>query len=148
MKKTYIFIVSLAVLLVARQPAFAGIMVDSVSSSAGKGGGSTPERTYTSPEVNDFSSLLDFILWLFEVLSQFAFAAAILAFFYGLARVMTSLDGTEEKKQARALMLWGVVALFVISSIWGLVLLLGQSFNVNNSQSPEQPWFDYSSINP
>lgn len=59
------------------------------------------------------------------------FGAALLFFFYGLARYI--LGGAEDKEKGRNLMIWGVVALFVMASIWGLVRLLQTTFGVTNN---------------
>ncbi len=44
------------------------------------------------------------------------------------------LAGSEEgKTKAKTNMIWGIVAIFVMVSVWGLVGLLGSTFNLNNS---------------
>ncbi len=54
------------------------------------------------------------------------FALALLFFFWGVAQyIRTSGDA---KQEGRMIMVWGVVALFVMSSIWGLVKFIGSDF--------------------
>ena len=48
-----------------------------------------------------------------------AFSLALLFFFWGVALYIRSAG--SEKEEGRNIMVWGVVALFVMSSIWGLV---------------------------
>ena len=53
------------------------------------------------------------------------FALALLGFFYGL--VMYIFGKEDNKDQAKKTMIWGVVALFVMASVWGLVRFIGNA---------------------
>ena len=66
-----------------------------------------------------FKSALEIVT---KYLIPLAFAAAVLFFIWGIARYI--LGGAEDKEKAKNVMIWGVVALFVMSSIWGLVRFL------------------------
>jgi ribose/xylose/arabinose/galactoside ABC-type transport system permease subunit len=62
------------------------------------------------------------------------FTLAVLFFFYGVTKYIWS-EG-DKKEDGRKVMVWGVVALFVMSSVWGLVAfirkeLLGNSTPTN-----------------
>jgi hypothetical protein len=63
-----------------------------------------------------------------NALIPIAFAAALLFFFWGLAQYIWG--GAEEKEKGRNLMIWGVVALFIMASIWGIVGVLRTTFGV------------------
>jgi len=67
------------------------------------------------------------------------FALAILLFFFGLAKFIYSSGDTGANQRGKDLMIWGVIAIFVMSSIWGLVAFLQSTFGVSNSQAPNQP---------
>lgn len=58
---------------------------------------------------------------------------AVLLFLWGLVRYMTSADDAEARKTSRGLMIWGVVIIFVMISIWGLVNFLGNLFGLDNT---------------
>ena len=51
---------------------------------------------------------------------------ALLAFFWGLARFIYGQANGQEKlvEAGRKLMLWGVIALFIMFSIWGIISVL------------------------
>jgi len=49
---------------------------------------------------------------------------AILLFLWGLARYMLNQDDAEARAGARSIMLWGIVIIFVMVALWGLVNLL------------------------
>jgi hypothetical protein len=42
-----------------------------------------------------------------------------------------------KRKEGRGIMIWGVVALFVMVSIWGLVNFIGDAFGIE--ESPDVP---------
>jgi hypothetical protein len=58
---------------------------------------------------------------------------AIVVFFWGLIRYLTNLKGGEGGKEGIQIMLWGVVAIFVMVSIWGIIRLLQSTFRVTST---------------
>lgn len=77
-----------------------------------------------------------------QVLIPVAFGLGILAFFWGLVKYLFGSD--HDKEQAKKTMLWGVIAIFVMASIWGLVQFIGTTFGVD----PSAPVPQASSLNP
>jgi hypothetical protein len=59
---------------------------------------------------------------------------AILAFFWGLLKFIFSAGDEEERKKGRGYMIWSLVALFVMFSVWGLLQFIGNAFNIQNTQ--------------
>ena len=62
------------------------------------------------------------------------FALALLGFFWGIVQYIFGSE--EDKASAKKTMIWGVVALFVMSSIWGLVAWLGTASGVGTGTVP------------
>lgn len=62
------------------------------------------------------------------ILIPLMFAIALLLFFWGLVKYIKS-EG-EGKGEGKKIMIWGVVALFVMSSVWGLVRLIGDELGI------------------
>ena len=58
------------------------------------------------------------------------FGLALLFFFWGMANYI--LKSGQEKDDGKKIMVWGVVALFVMSSIWGLTKFLGESLGLDS----------------
>lgn len=50
---------------------------------------------------------------------------ALLVFFWGLVKFISKAGDEGEVKKSKGLMLWGIVALFVMVSIWGIVYFIG-----------------------
>ena len=53
-----------------------------------------------------------------------AVAVALLFFFWGLAKFIRASGDEKAIEEGKRTMIWGVVALFVMVSVWGLVYLL------------------------
>jgi hypothetical protein len=70
-----------------------------------------------------------------------AASLALLAFFWGLAIYLFNFgEGKEDKqKQGRNLMVYGILAIFVMTSIFGLAQLLRKSFGVENTSTLPTP---------
>lgn len=56
---------------------------------------------------------------------------AVLFFFYGLAMFIFKAGDEEARKKGVSIMIYGIIGLFVIVSVWGLVAILQHTFNVN-----------------
>lgn len=64
---------------------------------------------------------------------------AILAFFWGLVRYLWGAKGGPDQKKASMLMVYGIVALFFMLSVFGIIRLLQISFGVNGSAPVNPP---------
>lgn len=56
---------------------------------------------------------------------------ALLYFLWGVAQFIFKADNQASREEGRQKMVWGVVALFVMISVWGIVYLLGLTFRVD-----------------
>jgi len=56
------------------------------------------------------------------------FVLSIAGFVYGIMQYFLNPENEEKRKQGKSFMLWGIVALFVMVSIWGLVGILSNTF--------------------
>ncbi|MCH8050377.1 hypothetical protein IIB51_03200 [Patescibacteria group bacterium] len=55
-------------------------------------------------------------------------ALAILFFFWGLAKFILHADDETKRAEGKQIMIWGIIALFVIFTIWGIIVLLQNTF--------------------
>lgn len=65
---------------------------------------------------------------------------ALAAFIYGVLKYVINASDSTKREEGRQFMIWGIIALFVMLSVWGLVNILSNTFNLNNSQ-PTLPIF-------
>ncbi len=59
-----------------------------------------------------------------------AISFASLYFTWGVVQYVLSADSVEERKKSKQIMLWGVLALFVMLSVWGIVGAMRMLFGI------------------
>lgn len=64
---------------------------------------------------------------------------ATVIFIWGLIWYILAAGKEESRKEARNVMIWGIIILFVVVAVWGLVNVLGDTFNIENSNIPPGP---------
>ncbi|OHA29052.1 MAG: hypothetical protein A3B08_00200 [Candidatus Taylorbacteria bacterium RIFCSPLOWO2_01_FULL_43_44] len=67
--------------------------------------------------------------WLVQLVTL-AIAAAIIVFFWGVARYISGGDDEEKRTSARNTMLYGIIGIFSMVSVWGLVYFLGNILGI------------------
>jgi fumarate reductase subunit D len=71
---------------------------------------------------------------------------AVVFFLYGVVKFITSGGDEEKRKEGKNLIIYGIISIFVMVSIWGLVNILAGTFNlgteqvVNKSINGALPW--------
>jgi len=65
-------------------------------------------------------------------------ALALLAFFWGLAKFIFS-GAAEDQTQGKNIMIWGIIALFVMVSVWGIVRAIGDTLDIEQGGGIEVP---------
>src|SRR3990167_5698730 len=66
-------------------------------------------------------------------------AIALLAFFWGLVKYIFAQGNEESKADAKKIMLWGIIALFVMVAVWGLVQFIGNALGIQQGQTITVP---------
>lgn len=84
---------------------------------------------------NGFFSLLDAANAVLGRLIPFIIALTVLVFLWGVFKFVIANDA-EKRKEARGYMVWGVVSLFVMVAVWGIVNVLVKTFNLDTSVVP------------
>jgi hypothetical protein len=64
---------------------------------------------------------------------------ALVVFFYGLVRYLWGSGGKSDVGGAKKLMIWGLISLFVMVSVWGIVRLAQDALGVNPNQGATSP---------
>jgi hypothetical protein len=83
--------------------------------------------------VGSFQELLTAFGSIIAKLIPLAVGVALLFFFWGVAKTIRGADNENTVAEGKRIMLWGIIALFVMVSIWGIVkfLIMGV-FGVTN----------------
>lgn len=110
-------------------------------------GGQTPTlEPFVSTNTNcslagnpTFQDLLCYITKIInDAVIPLIFAVAVAMFVWGVVNFfIINADEEGKRAQGRQFMIWGIVALAVMLSIWGLVGILGQTFGINGSVLPK-----------
>ncbi len=85
-------------------------------------------------QVTTFKQLINdlFINGILKPLIPLLIGLAIVVFFYGIIIFVLS-EGGEKKNEGKQYMFWGVIGIFVMVSVWGLVNLIKETFNFNQT---------------
>jgi hypothetical protein len=59
------------------------------------------------------------------------FILAVASFIWGVVQYVINSDSEEKRSKGRSFMIWGILALVVMASIWGMVQIFGNTFNIN-----------------
>lgn len=58
------------------------------------------------------------------------FTLATVAFLWGIIQYFLNPDNEEKRKNGKSYMVWGLIALFVMISMWGIVGVLTKTFGI------------------
>ncbi|MEY4602531.1 MAG: hypothetical protein RL292_472 [Candidatus Parcubacteria bacterium] len=73
--------------------------------------------------LKDFKSILDLLV-------PIIFGLAVLFFFWGVAQFIRTVS-EKTKEEGKNKMIWGIVALFVMFSIWGIIKYIGDTVGID-----------------
>ncbi len=81
---------------------------------------------------NNIYRLIEFIGRVISIATPIVVGAALLAFFWGLVLFLwRSREGKVETDSAKDLMLWGLIALFVMISVWGILRFISSTIGLD-----------------
>lgn len=75
-----------------------------------------------------FSGLVDSVLSIINTIVPLLASVAVIIFLWGIVRYIAGASDSESHAKGRDLMVWGVIALFVMFSLWGLVGIIQSTF--------------------
>lgn len=74
--------------------------------------------------VTDFRSLMQLFIDLLGSVIGVLYALAFVAFFWGISLFIFNTNDDKKRQEGKAWMMWSIIALFVMITVWGLVELL------------------------
>ncbi len=81
-----------------------------------------------------FDSIGNIFNWasctLVKSIIPFLITLAVVSFIWGIIQYFLNPDNEEKRKQGKTFLLWGLIALFVMISVWGLVNIFSETFHV------------------
>lgn len=85
----------------------------------------------------DLDGIIDLIDRILGAIVPIVLTLALIYFMWGLVQYITSAGDETKRKDGKWMMLWGIIALFVMVSVWGLVSTLGNIVGVDAEQAPD-----------
>lgn len=82
------------------------------------------------------SPVLGGIIYYISALIPFALTLSVLFFLWGLAKFVYDAGNEKTHEDGRRIMIWGVVAVFVFVSIWGIAFVILETFNISPTNLP------------
>ena len=98
-----------------------------------------PIFAFAQTIVNQKGNLTNFVVYMgkiINVLVPLTSTLAVVYFFYGLATFILSAGDEDKAKKGKGIMIWGVVAMFIIVTIFGIIGFMQQT--IGNTIGPRQ----------
>ena len=88
------------------------------------------------PGISGLYALLAQVSDFITRLIPFVIGLTVLIFLWGIFKLVFSAKDSEARAEARGYIIWGIIALAVMVSVWGLVNLLTSTFSLNQNIPP------------
>ncbi len=85
-----------------------------------------PQLVYA--QATDFKGLIKIALDLLKSVIPVIIGIGLVVFLFGIVRYITPGQSEEKIKEGRNMMIYGLIALFVMTAVWGLVGVLTSTF--------------------
>ena len=85
----------------------------------------------------DLAGILDKVDTLLGAIVPIILTLALIFFMWGLVTYIMSAGDEAKRADGKWRMIWGIIALFVMVSVWGLVATLGNVTGVGSEAAPD-----------
>jgi len=89
-----------------------------------------PNLAFAVATPTTFRALVYIFIDLIQLAIPVAFSLALVVFVWGVAQFILNSGNATALADGKQKMFWGIVGLFVIFSIWGILALVGDSFGI------------------
>lgn len=88
-----------------------------------------PKCTDVTGKIDSLTELINwFTCTLLDAVIPLLVALAVAAFVYGIIQYFLNPENEEKRKAGKSYMFWGLITLFVMVSLWGIVGILSNTF--------------------
>ncbi len=98
-----------------------------------------PSFVFAAEALNNVYGIIQSIGKIINTIIPIVFGLILLFFFWGLAKYVFNAGDEDARKAGRGMMIWGIVALFVAASVWGLTGFIGKAVGIENVDSVGVP---------
>lgn len=96
-----------------------------------------------SLNLSPIESLLGAVASLVGALVPILITLALVVFFWGLVKYLWGAAGKGNHQKGKDLMKWGLVTLFVMVSVWGIIDLMQSALDINKNATGKAPQILY-----
>ena len=87
-------------------------------------------------QISNADDLIGVVGGLLNSLAPLIIGIAFIYFIWGIVQYVTAGGEEDQQTKARQTMIYGIIALFVMTSVWGLVNLLSGTFQLEGREGP------------
>lgn len=97
---------------------------------------------FASAQVRSIDGLIRWVQNTIDILVPVLIAIALIAFFWGLVKYIWAAGDGDAQKQGKSIMVAGIIGLFLMVGIWGVIGILENTFtgNVKSVKPPQIPF--------
>lgn len=100
--------------------------------------GATPS---SNAPLGSLEDVITYIINIFNRLVPLLIAMAVFWFLFGVVEFIRSAGDSKARDNGRTTMVYGLIGIAVMFSVWGFVNLLVATFRVDNAKQPDIPKF-------
>ncbi len=84
-----------------------------------------------SSSLSNVGAIINYVLCILQAsVIPLLVIAAVILFIFGVVKYILGADNETKRKEGSMFMIYGIISLFVIASIWGLVSILTNTFGI------------------
>src|SRR3989344_4866273 len=100
----------------------------------------TPVVTFAAtPLVDNLTNVVKDLGGFVNALIAFFIGIAVVVFIYGLIRFVVNQGDEEKRAAAKWYMIYSILAIFIMVSIFGIIRLLGNTLGINQGETVTPP---------
>ena len=73
-----------------------------------------------------------------DALIPFIIGLSVFVIVWGIFRYITEASNEEKRAEAKRFVVWGIIGVFFMLSIWGFVAILVNTFEINRTIDPDK----------
>lgn len=94
-------------------------------------------------QLGNVENIVESIGNLIKLATPIVVGLALLAFFWGLVKFIFSAGDEDARKDAKHLMIWSVIALFIMISIVGIINFIGNALDIDQGGELDVPTVEF-----
>jgi hypothetical protein len=102
---------------------------------------STPAPVSAAGTIQNFQGLAAVAIGILRQLVFLIVGLAVVYFLWGVAKFVLAVNEEKARDEGKKQMIWGIIGIFVMVSVWGLVNVIAGTFPLNNSGPSSFPGF-------